>query len=158
MGEQTKKQMRAYKQGCEKALRFASQAVGMSIKLKDKGLEGWSNHWLAFVNLMGGNAKAAETPIKTAGTLAKDTGDKVLEVSTLMLTAQSHMGMGDQAKAIQVLNEALSLAEDTDASTQAMVKELHESIVGKQQVAMAMVPAAGMIPAGGGGAVSAVKE
>merc|ERR1719433_2379565 len=156
MGEQTKKQMRAYKQGCEKSLRFSSQAVGMAIKLKDKGLEGWSNHWLAFVNLMGGNAKAAEAPIKTAGALAKEVGDKVLEVSALMLTAQSHVGLGDQAKAIQVLNEAIVLAADTDAGTQAMVKELHESIVGKQQVMMTQMPMGGAAMAGGG-AVSAVK-
>merc|ERR1712157_179201 len=123
------KQFRVYKWACARAQGFANQAVSISIKLKDKELEGWSNHWLAFTHMLAGDTTSAEEPIESAMAIARETNDLKLQVRAMMLTAQSHLARGDRDKAVQVLNDATILALDIDEEIQQMVADLLESTV-----------------------------
>uniref|UniRef100_A0A7S0AL49 Tetratricopeptide repeat protein 29 n=1 Tax=Pyrodinium bahamense TaxID=73915 RepID=A0A7S0AL49_9DINO len=131
------KQTKTFKQGCEKMMRFAKEAVGIAVKIKDTGLEAAANYWVSHLHLMQGQVREGQQSASKTVSLARENKDTGLEVRTMVLTAHAHMALGEQAQAVKVLNEAIAVAQEaSDGEGQGMASAVLETIVGSQQQAM----------------------
>eukprot|EP00413_Alexandrium_margalefii_P016152 CAMPEP_0204529564 /NCGR_PEP_ID=MMETSP0661-20131031/10139_1 /ASSEMBLY_ACC=CAM_ASM_000606 /TAXON_ID=109239 /ORGANISM="Alexandrium margalefi, Strain AMGDE01CS-322" /LENGTH=892 /DNA_ID=CAMNT_0051535595 /DNA_START=43 /DNA_END=2718 /DNA_ORIENTATION=+ len=136
------KQSKVFKQGCEKMMRFAKEAVGLAVKIKDSGLEAAANYWVSHLHLMQGQVREGLSSATKTISLAREVKDGALEVRTMVLTAHGHIAVGEQQQAVKVLNDATALAAEVgDNAGKAMADALLETIVGSQQAAAAWNPA-----------------
>lgn len=136
------KQSKTFKQGCEKMMRFAKEAVGIAVKIKDSGLEAAANYWVAHLHMMAGQVREGMQAGAKTISLAKENKDTALEVRTMVLTAHAHLALGEQPNAVKVLNDAVSIAQEANESeSQSMANTLLETIIGSQQAAPQWNPA-----------------
>lgn len=132
------KMSKVFKQGCEKMMRFAKEAVGLAVKVKDAGLEAAANYWVSHLHLMQGQVREGQTSATKTIALAREVKDGALEVRTMVLTAHAHLAVGEQAQAVKVLNDATALAQEVGAwDDKGMADAMLESIMGSQQQAAA---------------------
>mmetsp|Transcript_17712 Transcript_17712/g.53461 ORF Transcript_17712/g.53461 Transcript_17712/m.53461 type:complete len:849 (+) Transcript_17712:70-2616(+) len=132
------KQSKVFKQGCEKMMRFAKEAVGLAVKVKDAGLEAAANYWVSHLHLMQGQVREGISSATKTISLAREVKDGALEVRTMVLTAHAHLAVGEQGQATKVLGDASSLASEVgDKENKAMADALLETILGSQQQAAA---------------------
>jgi len=131
---QDEKQTKTFKQGVEKMMRFAKEAVGIAVKIKDAGMEAAANYWVSHLNLMGGLVREGMQSAAKTISLAREVKDVPLEVRTQVLTAHAHLALGEQPQAVKVLNDAIAVASEAgEGEAQAMANQLLETIVGSQQ-------------------------
>jgi len=128
------RQTKTYRQSCEKMLRFAKEALGLALKMRDKNVEAAANYWVGHLYLMQGKIREGMQAAKSTHSLAKETKDTPLEIYALVLIANGHSEFGEQAKAVQVLNEAITLSIETeDIQGQRLAMQLLEEITGEEQ-------------------------
>jgi len=138
------KMTKTFKQGIEKMKRLAKEAIGISVKIKDAGLEAAANYWVGHLFLMEGRAREGiEAGARTAE-LAREACNVALEVRASVLSAHAHVALGEQDKAIQVLTDAITTASNAnDGQSKSMADGLLKEIVGLQQQSVKALPAMG---------------
>uniref|UniRef100_A0A7S2IEW3 Tetratricopeptide repeat protein 29 n=1 Tax=Alexandrium andersonii TaxID=327968 RepID=A0A7S2IEW3_9DINO len=132
------KQSKVFKQGCEKMMRFAKEAVGLAVKVKDAGYEAAANYWVSHLHLLQGQVREGISSASKTISLAREVKDVSIEVRSMVLQAHAHVAVGEQSQAVKVLNDATAVAsEGDDKEGKSMADALLETIVGSQQQAAA---------------------
>lgn len=144
--------IRQFRQGCDKALRLAREAVGLSIRMNDRNLEAGSQYWIGSVHLLQGREKEVDQAADTALSIAREVNDKSVELRALGLKVQAHMLRNDMGQANTTLAEMAALADkEKDQQGQQLVQQLRDmmkSHVPREAPAAApTAPAPGQAPA-----------
>jgi len=149
------KPRRVYQQGCEKAMRFAKEAIGICIKTGDRGSEGGAYIWVAHVQIMLGRLPESKQAAATALSIFEELDDKSGLAQALSIKAQAEMHQGDNASALDTLKKALAYARETaDDPLVSSITELQAKISGAQPAA----PSAPVMAPVGDAAPAASKQ
>ncbi|CAE8620239.1 unnamed protein product [Polarella glacialis] len=105
------KELREFRELCDRSWRLAQEAAGISIRLNKKPLEAEAQHWRGSVLLVMGRTQDSELSANAALTLWRELEDRDGEVSGLVLLAQVKLSLKDNAAASTALREALALAD-----------------------------------------------
>eukprot|EP00930_Biecheleria_cincta_P055399 TRINITY_DN4171_c0_g2_i1.p1 TRINITY_DN4171_c0_g2~~TRINITY_DN4171_c0_g2_i1.p1 ORF type:complete len:858 (-),score=238.66 TRINITY_DN4171_c0_g2_i1:73-2646(-) len=151
MDPEDKSKIRIYKQGCEKAMRLAKEAVKISIRLEDRYAECMANYWVGNMHIMMGRPKEGQASADVALEIAQSKGDKLSEMYARGLMVQVCLQEKNNAGANKHLKEAQGLAEELgDAQAKQMADQLRELVMGAggQAAATTATPAAAAVTAG----------
>jgi len=128
----TDKPRRVFQQLCERTIRFAKEAIGVSVKLGAKRSEGSAYAWVSHLQIMAGRLPEAKQAAETALSLFQDVGDKAGQAHAIFLTASADLQSGERAAAAaEDLRRALALAQEAkDEQLIASIREQLERLAG----------------------------
>eukprot|EP00930_Biecheleria_cincta_P055398 TRINITY_DN4171_c0_g1_i1.p1 TRINITY_DN4171_c0_g1~~TRINITY_DN4171_c0_g1_i1.p1 ORF type:complete len:889 (-),score=248.73 TRINITY_DN4171_c0_g1_i1:44-2431(-) len=143
MDPEDKSKIRVYKQGCEKAMRLAKEAVKISIRIEDRYAESMANYWVGNMHIMMGRPLEAQASADAALEIAQTKGDKLSEMYARGLMVQVKLQEKNNAAANKHLKEVQELAEEMgDPQAKHMADQLTELVMGSGGGAPAAAAAA----------------
>jgi len=165
-GEKKAPGTRAFKEGWEKSLRSAKEAVALALRLKRTDMQGVTQYWLGSVYLMNGKATEATQAAEEAIKCFKKTKDVSGETKATIILGEVEMMEGNAEKAMEILKGALEMAKSSkNEEDEKSINGILERLGVRQQQTVMMMPTdmgfgsvgaggASAAPSAGGGAVS----
>eukprot|EP00933_Yihiella_yeosuensis_P041164 TRINITY_DN35587_c0_g1_i1.p1 TRINITY_DN35587_c0_g1~~TRINITY_DN35587_c0_g1_i1.p1 ORF type:complete len:866 (-),score=240.18 TRINITY_DN35587_c0_g1_i1:202-2799(-) len=146
-----KSKVRIYRQGCEKAMRMAKEAVGIAVRINDRWTEANSHYWVGVMHIMMGRPKEAKVSADSVLEIAQektvhDDHSRLVQVQAYSLMAQVCIQEKNHAGAVAKYNEADAIAKEAgnNEAVKTVLSQLKDLVFGSgaQEAAAAAAAAA----------------